>query len=458
MNKNFTISFFLFICFFYQITLAQEALIPEWTLIESSGLTNGNAEAWAIGTDQYGNVFWGVNKDMPGLFEFMNALVYKLDGEGNEIWIDTAYTGIYAQQSYNLKVTDSLVYLGGRTYNSIGIENCDALFFTTDANTGMTDWSVEWDGGFGYEEIDGIALEEDGIIITGWSAGDETEIDALLMKIDYGGNVIWQNVWGGTTAKDDHQDGHIVVDDSMIYISGLYDGSPLLGWEGRALLAKFDKATGEFVDSILYGRVDAWANAENALGMTSDGTYLYTTGYTTTSPNNWDLFVAKFDKDFDKIWYTTWGGDSKAESARAISVGEDGSIYVGGNTESFGNGGIDIALLKFNPSGNLEWYKLWGESSDDQTLDIYLDNDHLYLTGKTNSFHPTQKWEAVLLKVKIDQINNSDDYFNKAINDFNFSPNPMGESAVLYFSNPNRQPHILNIYNANGQKILTEVV
>lgn len=455
MNLKYTFLIVSIILLLKGIGFTQETMIPEWVYKESSPLANGNAEAWAIGTDANGHLFWGVNKDMPGFLEFMNALVYKLDEDSHQIWIDTAATGAFAQQSYNLKVTDSLVYLGGRTCRTIGIDSCDVLFFTTETNAGLSNWNFTWDGGFGYEEIDGIALESDGIILAGWSAGEGTKIDVLLMKIDNQGNIIWQTTWGSLTARDDHQDGHIVVDDSLIYVSGLYDGSPLLGWDGFALLAKFDKTNGNFVDSVKYGRQDVWPNAENALGMTTDGDYLYTTGYTTTSENNWDIFVAKFDKDLNQIWYNTWGGLEDVESARAITVDDDGFIYIGGNTKSFGAGELDMVLLKFNPSGELEWYKTWGGTLDDQILDIHLQDENLYLTGKTKSFHPTQKWEAILLKMNLDISNAITEEDSSAAPKPYFYPNPTTNSTLLKLNNSLYPPKQLSIYNAIGQPVKT---
>lgn len=436
------------------LSFSQDTLITSWELIESSPLPNGNAEAWAIGSDHDGNLFWGVNKDMPGIFEYMDALVFKLDDEANTSWIDTAATGVFAQQSYNLKVTDSLVYLGGRTCKTIGIDSCDVLLFTTDVNTGETGWDFIWDGGYGYEEIDGISVETDGVILTGWTKGNGTELDVLLMKIGFDGSIIWQTTWGSMTAKDDHQDGHIVVDDSHIYISGLYGGSPLLGWDGRALLAKFDKTNGNFVDSVQYGRQDQWVNAENALGMTSDGTYLYTTGYTTTSPNNWDIFLAKFDKDLNQVWYTTWGGEDNTESARAITIDDEGAIYIGGNTSSYGNGGFDMSLLKFDPAGILEWYKTWGGILDDQILDIHLHDNNLYLTGKTQSFHPTQKWEAVLLNVDITNFNTPIKNVNDTKPHWQIFPNPTINYATLDLTHSLAQTQEITVYNLIGQKVM----
>jgi Secretion system C-terminal sorting domain len=393
--------------------------------------------------------------DMPGIFEFMDVLVYKLDENTNQIWLDTAFTGTYAQQSYNLKVKDSLVYVVGRTCHSVGTDSCDALLFFTDKMTGITGLGFIWDGGFGYEEIDGIAFDDDGIYITGWTAGNGTGINVLLMKIDFSGNLIWQKTWGSQGNLDDHQDGHIVMDDSMIYISGLFEGSPILGWDGYALLAKFDKSNGKIADSVIYGRQDPWFNAENALGMTSFGDFLYVTGYTTTSPNNWDIFVAKFDKNLQQIWYTTWGDSIETESARAIAVSQDGKIYVGGTTASFGNGGTNVVLIQYDTSGNMNWYKTWGGNLDDHALDIHIRKNDLFLTGKTKSFHPAQNWEAFLLKVELDSIVGINEQWNSIENDIYFVPNPMKETSTLRFNNSKNIPHRLDVFDVLGKKVLS---
>lgn len=442
-KKNIGLSVTLFIGL-HSLSISQEQLTPEWHKIISSPIAIGNAEAWAIGADD-NNLYWGVNMDMPGFFQYMDALLYKLDKNGNEVWIDTAVAKTFAQQSYNLKVTDSLVFLGGRTCNAANTDSCDALFFTSNTSTGATGLEFIWENGYGYEEIDGIHLEEDGIYLTGWSAGNGTKVDLLLMKIDYSGNVIWSNVWGSGTERDDHQDGHIVVDDSIIYVSGLWDGSPTLGWDGKALLAKFKKTDGSLVDSLTYGRDDIWFNAENALGMTSDGTYLYTTGYTTTSGNNWDLFLAKFDKNLNQIWHTTWGGTEAAETARAIEVAPDGSIYLGANTESYGSGEMDIALVKFDNNGNLLWYKLWGDTLKDQTLDIYLDRTDLYMTGKTTSFHSAKKWEALLLKINLNKITSSNLLNNSK--PMTVYPNPSRDN---FYVDLDKSEAIVELFDAKG--------
>jgi len=218
-------------------------------------------------------------------------------------------------------------------------------------------------------------------------------------------------------------------------------------------LAKFDKTDGSLIDTVLYGRQDQWLNAENALGMATDGTYLYTTGYTTTSPNNWDIFVAKFDKDLNQIWYTIWGGD-QTESARAITVHEDGSIYIGGNTQSYGNGGFEMSLLKLNSLGTLEWFQTWGGDLDDQILDIHLNDNNLYLTGKTQSFHPTNKWEAVLLNVDLNNINTSTENVKREEPQLRISPNPTSNTATIKLVNPTLKMKDLSVFNTLGKRVM----
>lgn len=442
----------LFICSSNQLTFAQDTLVPEWVKIETSPTANLGADAWAIGSDAVGNLYWGVNKAMP--FTFTDAFVYKMDDNSNIIWVDTAVTAPSAQKSFGLQVTDSLVYFVGKTCISAGNANCDALVFTTDAASGSTGWNYTWDGGFGYEEIDGIHLDPSGIIISGWSGGNGTAIDLLLMKLDYSGNLIWQTTWGSALLRDDHQDGHIVVDDSMIYVSGLYGGSPGSGYNGKSLLAKFDKTNGAFVDSLTYGRQDFWTNVENALGMTTDDTYLYVTGHTTVSQGNWQLFVAKFDKNLNEIWHKTWGGPDSLETARGISVTPDGSIYVGGTTKSYGNGGFEIVLLKYDPLGNLEWYKTYGGSRSDETFDIHIHGDDLYLTGKTSSFHPNQLEEAILIKVNIDPSVSIGEEILATGPEVQLFPNPATSSATLKWSNPQHLPHHLSIFDLQGQLVI----
>lgn len=430
--------------------ISQSDLDTNWEIFDSSELTNGQAEAWAVGSDVNGNIYWGVNKNMPGIFQTMDAFIAKINAQGEVLWNELAYADLFHQQSYLLKVTDSIIYLGGRTCSSIGIENCDALLVKVDPENGFAETPFIWDAGFGYEEIDGIVVEPDGIILSGWTAGKSSAIDVLLMKIDHDGEIIWQKSFGSYDNRDDHQDGHIVADETNIFIAGLYNGSAGLGWDGKALLAKFNKLNGSLVDSITFGNSGVWFNAENALGMATDGESLFLTGYTTPEANNWEIFVAKFDKDLHMHWIEYWGGALEAESARAITVAKNGHIYIAGTTKSFGNGGEDLILLEYDTSGNLISEKLWGGIGDDHVLDIYVQDTLLYLTGKTNSFNIDGDYDAFLIQSSIHGIISSS--ANESTSKLTVFPNPSSSILHVRCESINRGEK-LTISNLFGQQV-----
>jgi len=433
---------------------SQDTLSSQWVIRKASTLGLGDAAGWALGGDSNGDLYWSINIETDGFLNFKDVQTFKIDPEGNELWENITAEGDFNQQAYHSVATDTVIYVGGRTCRTLfGIDSCDVLFYAVDVETRETKWSFTWDGGYGYEEIDGISLQEDGIILTGWTTGENSLFDLLLMKIDYHGNLLWVNTWGSIDDREDHQDGHIVVDDSLIYLCGLYQGLPPLGFEGRSLLAKFDKFTGAFVDSTLFGRQDNWINAENALGMTSDGNYLYITGHTTSSVNNWQLFVTKYDKDLNQIWYKTWGGE-RAETGRGIAISEDNHLYIAANTESYGTEEFDMALLKYDLSGNFLGYQLWGGSEVELVHDIYIHQNDIYLNGETQSFHPQQNMEAFLIKVAPDEATS---IFNPAqAPSLNISPNPMTSQSLLSFENPLNQPHTFSLFDTTGKLIYTK--
>ena len=59
----------------------------------------------------------------------------------------------------------------------------------------------------------------------------------------------------------------------------------------------------------------------------------------------------------------TWGGPDR-DGAQGVAVASDGSVYVTGETRSFGAGDGDAFLLKYNASGVLQWQRTYGTAPD----------------------------------------------------------------------------------------------
>jgi len=82
------------------------------------------------------------------------------------------------------------------------------------------------------------------------------------------------------------------------------------------------------------------------------------------------------------LWVHTWGGDRRDE-ANAVSIDEDGNVYVSGFTDSFGLGHSDVLLLKYSPEGDILWQKTWGSEHNNCAKALRMDADgDLCLAGQ----------------------------------------------------------------------------
>lgn len=59
----------------------------------------------------------------------------------------------------------------------------------------------------------------------------------------------------------------------------------------------------------------------------------------------------------------TWGGPDR-DGANGVAVAADGSVYVTGSTRSFGAGGDDAMLLKYDANGTLLWQRTYGTAPE----------------------------------------------------------------------------------------------
>ncbi len=441
---------------------AQDTLTPVWRIMRGSPVANMNAEAWGVDVADDGTIYWATSQDMPGAAEGFDIVTYKLTERGEELWSNPLVVGgVFAQQAYNLVLHDGTIYITGRACRnaSINLEQCDVVLVAARADNGDTLWTARWDNGYGYEEGDGLVIEPDGIYVTGWATGATTDWDAGLVKFGLNGAILWDTTWGG--AKADHIDGRCVVDDSYIYSGGLFGGDTgavifLKGLNGQSMVAKFRKSDGGYVNHVTYGHEGVWPNLENALGMASDGQYLYVVGATTIANADHQLLLRKYDKDLNLVWSTEWGGP-QTEAARAIAVGADGNIYVASNTNSIGAGGHDVALLKFSRDGNLLAAQTWGGAQDDYPLDLLVKGNAIFITGRTNSFNANGKNDAFLIKVRASSLGSVDGVREHAgtLRLEGPKPNPCRNEAEISFVLPRAEHVAVGVYSVLGERIAT---
>jgi hypothetical protein len=177
-------------------------------------------------------------------------------------------------------------------------------------------------------------------------------------------------------------------------VAGFSDsGSPPL--DNRVpFLVKFDSA-GNILWSKAFRPVGAGQSyignpgISGALAIDYDNNIIVA-GSVTLPGKDHDAFVAKFDPNGNILWYKTFGG-SKREHAYGVALDNLGNIYVTGSTNSFSaSATYDIFVARFDPNGNREWFRVWdvdGIGANDVPYSIaVIQYDHIYITGVTFAY------------------------------------------------------------------------
>jgi len=93
----------------------------------------------------------------------------------------------------------------------------------------------------------------------------------------------------------------------------------------------------------------------------------------------------KYGSSGTLIWVKTWGGSSY-DSASGICIDSAKNVYVYGSTSSYGSGGYDIVIVKYDLNGNKLWNTTWGLIGNDYGMDIKMGkNGFLYGSGYTDN-------------------------------------------------------------------------
>lgn len=219
--------------------------------------------------------------------------------------------------------------------------------------------------------------------------------DIFISKYSSDGNKVWTELLGTRNNNFASEYGYdIASDNGAIYVTGFTQGDledQSNTGNSKAYLTKY-LIDGTKVWTELLGT--STTNISHAIGIGNDGS-IYITGYTLgnlngqTNSGGTDAFLAKYAPDGTLVW-TRLLGTTAGEQANAIAIGNDDSIYIGGFTGGnldgeLNNGVNDGFIAKYQPDGTRIWTRLIGTATTDGVSSLAIGNDGLlYVGGNTN--------------------------------------------------------------------------
>jgi hypothetical protein len=268
----------------------------------------------------------------------------------------------------------------------------------SEAWTSLPKFEATWAGGPpSIESANDVAVAADGSVYTvgstgSFAIGGAGDLDALILKYDRKGNLLWARTWGGS--KPDEALGVAYARGEFIYVVGRTESFGQGGYD--AFILKF-RSNGALDWEYTWGgpSFDEATDVAVQMGL------IYVVGRTWSFGVNCDAFALLFLTNGVLFRQQTWGG-SQRDAAEAVAVGSNG-IYVVGYTDSFGAPWIDDAfIVKFDIFLNVVWQETWGGTSDEATHGVAVDsnNKYIYVVGMTRSYTPPiGDFEAFILKL-----------------------------------------------------------
>jgi len=202
----------------------------------------------------------------------------------------------------------------------------------------------------------------------------------------------WNRTWGGL--NDDYGEDMVVDEYGDIYVVGT-TFSFGIGYNDVCLV-KYNNLGDQ-----LWNKTWGGGSYDTAQAVVTDSLgNIYITGETQSyGAGSYDFFLLKYNESGSFQWYRTFGG-SLTERGKAIALDSFGNIYILGTTTSYGAGSRDVCLVKYNNSGNQEWYRTWGGSSLENAYAIIIDSqNNIYIGGDTYIYRSTYSiYDMFLIK------------------------------------------------------------
>lgn len=309
---------------------------------------------------------------------------------------------------------------------------------------------IEWSNNYGGSDVDRVYSSikdfREGYIIVGETKSNDGDTDGLLIKINEGGDIVWQKTFGSKN------------DEYIADVSLTVDGGYVLGANSHSLENDFDywiiklDGAGETTWERKFGGSN-FDGIESIIqttdrGFLISGVTFSNDGDITQNKGYGDFWILKLSEDGELEWQKTLGG-SESEWARSAQQTSDGGYIIAGNSNSV-DGDVSSNIfpenawvVKLNQFGEMVWEKSFGELFGDTAYKIKeLSNGDFVFVGYKGDNFATMVYSDAWV-VKIDQEGNT--IWNKTFG------GSFSEIFYDFFENSNGDLFVSGItYSQNG--------
>ncbi|MGZ4033991.1 MAG: T9SS type A sorting domain-containing protein, partial [Bacteroidia bacterium] len=192
-----------------------------------------------------------------------------------------------------------------------------------------------------------------------------------LLKMNPAGDTLWTKTYGG--AGDDQAKDIIATSDGNYVITGRSNGAG--GPNYDALLMKINP-TGGIIWSHTYG--GSQYEISHSVKQCADGGFVFTGQTLSSGMGLGDVYLVKTNSLGVVLWSKTYGG-TNIDEGNALVENSDGSIVICAETSSFGAGNIDVYAIKTDSVGTVIWSQTYGGNDKDISHDIQHTSDGNYV-------------------------------------------------------------------------------
>ncbi len=397
----------------------------------------------------------------------------------------------------------SRTYDDGRDFNSV-IQTADGGFALVGHTNDRAFWLVRtdeegeelWSQTFSDEPVDychsGIQTADGGFALAGSIKPDEGIVDALLVKMDEEGELLWSHIYG---------DGGWDEFQSVIQTEGggfaLAGRSRSVGWlvvtdeEGEEIWSRSYVGEGRSRSGRFYSAIQTADGGYALAGNTwsgdgspvlwlirtdDEGEELWRRTYGGDSPEycysgiqtadggfalagrNGGFLLVRTDDEGEELWSQTYRGEGEDKCYSVIQTPDGGFAMAGKSGFSY-NDRADFWLVRTDKDGEELWSQTYGGEESDICNAVIQSNDGGFaLVGTTNSFGEGYDSNAWLVKTEPDPVSAPhivDPALPIELILMPPYPNPFNATTQIRFGLPNRSTVRINVLDLYGRTVAT---